>query len=141
ILLLLTSLFGVSAEGVRRWVSAGGILLQPALFLVPAFALWFARRRNAAALLALLIAALALALQPDRAMAGALAAAMAALALARPERLAFVALGASLAAFGATLLRADPSPAMPFVDQVFYSSFAVHPMAGLAVLVGAALML
>src|SRR5205085_11101860 len=55
ILLLLTSLFGVSAEGVRRWVSAGGILLQPALFLVPAFALWFARRRNAAALLALLI--------------------------------------------------------------------------------------
>jgi hypothetical protein len=30
---------------------------------------------------------------------------------------------------------------MPFVDQIFYSSFAVHPMAGLAVLAGAALML
>lgn len=140
-LILLTSLFGVSAEGATRWISAGGILLQPGLFLVPAVALGFARARDAASLLAVLIAALALALQPDRAMAGALAAAMAALALARPERIVLLALGAALAAFAATLLRADASPAVPFVDQIFYSSFGVHPLAGLAVLAGAALML
>ena len=29
-LILLTSLFGVSADGTTRWISAGGILLQPA---------------------------------------------------------------------------------------------------------------
>lgn len=140
-LILLTSLFGVSAEGATRWISAGGILLQPGLVLVPVVALGFARARGAAPLLAVLIASLALALQPDRAMAGALAAAMAALALARPERGVLVALGAALAGFAATLARADASSAMPFVDQIFYSSFGVHPLAGLAVLAGAALML
>lgn len=140
-LILLTSLFGISADGATRWISAGGILLQPGLFLVPAVALGFARARDAASLLAILIASLALALQPDRAMAGALALAMAALALARPERGVLVALGAALAAFAATLARADASPAMPFVDRIFYSSFLVHPLAGFAVLAGAALML
>ena len=140
-LILLTSLFGISADGATRWISAGGILLQPGLFLVPIVALGFARARDSASLLAVLIASLALALQPDRAMAGALAAAMAALALARPERIVLLALGAALAAFAATLVRADASPAMPFVDQIFYSSFGVHPLAGFAVLGGAALML
>jgi hypothetical protein len=140
-LLLLTGLFGISAEGATRWLSAGGILLQPGLFLVPAIALGFARARDPAALLAILIAAPALALQPDRAMAGALALAMAALAPARPERAVLAALGAALAAFAATLVRADASSAIPFVDRIFYSSFAVHPLAGLAVLAGAALML
>lgn len=140
-LILLTSLFGVTADGATRWISAGGIPLQPDLFVVPVVALGFARARDAASLFAVLIAALALALQPDRAMAGALAAGMAALALARPERTVLAALGAALAAFTATLVRADASPAMPFVDQVFCSSFDVHPLAGLAVLAGAALML
>jgi hypothetical protein len=140
-LILLTSLFGVSADGATRWISAGGILLQPGLLLVPVVALGFARARDWASLLAVLIAALALALQPDRAMAGALAAGMAALALARPERTVLVALGAALAGFTATLVRADASGAMPFVDQIFYSSFGVHPLAGFAVLAGAALML
>lgn len=140
-LILLTSLFGVSADGATRWISAGGILVQPAFFFVPVVALGFARARDPASLLAVLIAALALALQPDRAMAGALAAGMAALALARPERTVLVALGGALAAFAATLVRADASPAMPFVDQIFYSSFGVHPLAGCAVLAGAALML
>jgi hypothetical protein len=140
-LILLTSLFGASADGATRWISAGGILVQPGLFLVPAVALGFARARDSASLLAVLIAALALALQPDRAMAGALALAMAALALARPERGVLVAFGAALAGFTATLLRADNSPAVPFVDQIFTSSFGVHPLAGLAVLAGAALML
>jgi len=140
-LILVTALFGVSAEGATRWISAGGILLQPAFFLVPAVALGFARGRDSAALVAIPITALALALQPDRAMAGALAAAMAALALTRPDRKVLVALGAALAAFAATLIRADASPAVPFVDRIFYSSFAVHPLAGLAVLAGAALML
>jgi cell division protein FtsW (lipid II flippase) len=140
-LLLLTGLFGVSADGVTRWISAGGLLLQPGLFLVPAVALSFTRARDAASLIAVVIAALALALQPDRAMAGALAAGMAALALARPERTVLTALGAALAAFAVTMVRVDTLPAMPFVDGIFYSSFGVHPLAGFAILAGAGLML
>ena len=140
-LILLTALFGVSADGVTRWLSAGGIMIQPGLVLAPVIALGFARSRGLVSLLAVLISALALALQPDRAMAGALAAGMAVLALARPGRLVLIALGGALAGFAATLARTDASPAVPFVDQIFYSSFAVHPLAGLAVLAGAALML
>lgn len=140
-MVLLTSLFGVSADGVTRWISAGGLRLQPALFIVPIIALGFAGARTVASLFAVWVTGLALALQPDRATAGALAAGMAALALVRPDRTSLAALGGSLAAFAATLVRADASSAMPFVDQIFYSSFRVHPLAGLAVLAGAVLML
>jgi hypothetical protein len=140
-LVLLTSLFGISADGATRWISAGGIPLQPSLILVPVIVLGFARTRNAAWLLAVLITALGLALQPDRAMAGALAAGMTALVLARREPTVLVALCAGLASFMATLIRPDTSAASPFVDQIFYSSFAIHPLAGLAVLAGAVVML
>lgn len=139
--LLLTSLWGVSANGVTRWISAGGLLLQPGLLLLPILALRFARSRDTLSTLAILIAALALALQPDRAMAGALAAGMAVLALLRPGRNSLLASAAALAGLAATMIRPDPSPAMPFVDQIFYSSFGVHPLAGMAVLAGAVLMI
>lgn len=139
--LLLTALLGVSADGVTRWVSIAGVPLQPSLMLLPLLALGFARKGDALSTLAVAIAALALALAPDRAMAGALAAGMVALALVRPGRNTLIALGAALAAFAATLLRPDRSPAMPFVDQIFYSSFGVHPLAGAAVVSGAALLL
>lgn len=139
--LLLVGLLGVSADGATRWISVGGLVLQPGLFLIPALALAFARSSDRISLLAILVAAAAVALQPDRAMAGALVAGMAGLALARPSRAALAALAAAAAAFAVTLVRADASPAMPFVDQIFYSSFSVHPLAGAAVLAGAALML
>jgi hypothetical protein len=139
--LLLTALLGVSADGVTRWISAGGVPLQPSLMLLPLLALGFARKSDSLSTLAVAIAALALALAPDRAMAGALAAGMVALALVRPGRHSLIALGAALAAFAATLLRPDRSPAMPFVDQILFSSFDVHPLAGAAVVGGAALLL
>ena len=138
--LLLVLWLGVSADGVTRWVMVGGIPLQPSLVLVPILALRFARTRDALSMLAIFVAALALALQPDRAMAGALAAAMAVLAILRPERNALIALAAAGAGFAITLFRADPSPAMPYVDQIFVSAFAVHVLAGLAVVAGAALL-
>lgn len=140
-MLLLVSLIGVSADGVTRWVSVGGVSLQPSLLLVPVLALSFARSIEGLSLLAIMIAALALALQPDRAMAGALVAAIGALALARREARVLAGLAAALLGFAVTMLRPDSSPAMPFVDQIFFSSFTVHPLAGLAVIGGAALML
>jgi hypothetical protein len=140
-LLLLTAVAGASADGVTRWVPVGGVMLQPSLLLLPILALRFARSRDSLSTLAILAAALALALQPDRAMAGALAGAMAALAFFRPERNVLIALAAAGAGLAATLLRADPSPAVPFVDRIFFSSFGIHPLAGLAVAAGAVLLL
>jgi len=139
--LLLTALLGISADGVTRWISAGGILVQPSLILLPLLVLSVARSPGMLSTASVLTAALALALQPDRAMAGALATAMAALALVRRDRSALLALGGALAAVAATMARPDTSPAVPFVDQIFFSSFAVHPLAGIAVVAGAVLML
>lgn len=140
-LLLLTALAGVSADGVTRWVAVGSVPLQPSLVLLPILALRFARTRDDLSTFAILVAALALALQPDRAMAGALAATMMVLALLRPERNVLIALAAAGAGFAATMLRPDLSPAMPFVDQIFFSAFSVHVLAGVAVAAGAMLLL
>lgn len=138
--LLLTSLFGITVDGATRWVAIGGLAIQPGLILLPALAVGFARSRDALPTIAIIIAALAFALQPDRAMAGALAAGTAALAIARPERSTLVALAGAVIGLTVTLARADVQPAMPFVDRIFYSSFDVHPLAGLAVVAGAVLM-
>jgi hypothetical protein len=83
-------------------------------------------------------AALALAVQPDRAMAGVLAAGLCGLLWAEPSRLKLLSAGAAIAAFGWTLAAPDTLPEMPFVDQILYSAFDVHPLAGLAVAIGAA---
>ena len=87
------------------------------------------------------VAAAAMAIQPDRAMAGMLAAGLGVLAVMRPERHLIAALGASVASFAATLVRADTLAAVPYVDQILYSSFDVHAAAGAAVLGGSALLL
>jgi hypothetical protein len=101
----------------------------------------FARSRGALSVAAMAVAAGALALQPDRAMAGMLAAGLAALAVLRPDRPALAALAASVIGFGVALVRADLLPATPFVDQVLYSSFDVHVLAGSAVLGGSFLLI
>jgi hypothetical protein len=90
---------------------------------------------------ALLVAAAALALQPDRAMAGMLAASLACLALLRPARQTLIAAAGAVLAFGTTLALADTLPAVPYVDRILYTAFDVHALAGAAVLLGAALLL
>lgn len=139
--LLATALFGISAEGATRWANIGPILLQPSLILLPIMALALVSTRGPIALASIVIAAIALGLQPDRAMAGALAACVAALAATRPDRWSLPGLVAAVIAFGVTLARLDNLPAMPYVDGILYSAFQVHPLAGLAVVGGAGLLM
>lgn len=141
LLLLGVSLFGASADGVTRWVTLAGLSIQPGLIVVPLVAVLFARSRDGLSLLGLGIAAAALAVQPDRGTAGALAAGLMALALVRPDRSVVSAALAATAGFGVTLARPDPSPAVPYVDQILHTASAVHPVAGLAVLFGSALLM
>ena len=138
--LLATAFWGIAADGAARWVSIGGISLQPSLLLVPVLAVRFARAPDGAATVAVVIAACALALQPDRAMAGALLAGTGMLVLMRPGRNMWTGFVAALAGFAVALWRPDTSPAMPHVDQIFFSSFGAHPLAGLAVLAGSLLL-
>jgi hypothetical protein len=136
--LLLTALFGVASDGASRWVSVGPLNLQVSLIVLPAMLVLYARRPDAIGTAGMIAAAVALAAQPDRAMAGVLLAGLLSLVLATRSRLAAAATAASFAAFGWTLLRPDTFPAAPYVDQVLYSAFGVHPLAGSAVVIGAA---
>lgn len=139
-LLLATALFGGSVDGVSRWIRVGGLSLQVSLIVLPAMLVAFARRRDLLATIGVVLAAAALALQPDRAMAGVLAAALAALALYRRDRWVVPALVAAVVGFTITLVRPDSLPAVPYVDQILYTAFQVHAIAGIAVVGGALLL-
>lgn len=140
LLLLLATLFGRSVEGATRWFQIGGLTIQPSLILLPLLAVNFARSHGPLATVGVGIAAVALAIQPDRAMAAALAAAMLALVFRQQDRRPLVALAISLAALAVTMARPDTQGAVPFVDQIFYTAFLVGPLAGLAVVTGAVLL-
>lgn len=141
LLLLVTALFGEATEGARRWLMVGPMFIQSSLIVLPALILLFVGRRTMFTVLAMVIAALSLALQPDRAMAGALLAAMVTLSVVRFDRTLLIPLAASLAAFMVTVVRPDTVPAVPFVDQVYYSAFELHWLSGALVLGGTALLL
>ena len=137
----LTALWGVSADGVARWITVGPVALQPSLIVLPLMILLFGRSRDILGLIGVALAAAGLALQPDRGMAGALAAGLGVLAAVRPGGTTTVAAALACVALIVTLARADPSPAVPYVDQILFTSFAVHPLIGAAVVLGAGLLI
>lgn len=139
--LLATAIGGLAVDGASRWVAIGPLAVQPSLIVLPVMIVMFARDRGPAATAGMLIAALALAMQPDRAMAGALMAGLAALAILHSDRFALVALAASVGAFVVTMAHPDNLPAAPYVDQILHTAFDVHLLAGLAVVAGANLLL
>jgi hypothetical protein len=138
--LLATATFGPQVEGAARWVSLGGFVVQPSLVLLPVMLVAFARTRTALATGGIVVAAAALALQPDRAMAAMLVVALVTLALLRRDRSVLIGLAAASVGLAVTLARADALPAVPYVDRILYSSFDVHLAAGLAVLTGTLLL-
>jgi cell division protein FtsW (lipid II flippase) len=138
--LLAVAWLGTPVEGAARWIALGPLNLQLSLILVPAMIVVFARRPSLAGTAGIGLAALALALQPDRAMAGVLSLSLLVLAAARPERAVVAACGAALASFAAALVQPDNLPAVPFVDQIFYSSFQIHAALGVALIAGAGLL-
>jgi hypothetical protein len=139
--LLATALFGASADGAARWVWIGPLSVQASLVLLPLMAVAFARRPDATGAAGIAAAAAALALQPDRAMAGTLALAMAAVAFARPGRYPAAAAIFAAAAFAWSFQRPDALPAVPYVDRILFTAFDVHVLTGSAVLLGALLLL
>lgn len=139
--LLATAMFGISVDGAARWVAVAGVPIQPSQLVVPVMTICFARARDPLSAVGLALAVLALAVQFDRTLAGSLAAALTVLMLLRPERTVLFALAAAIVGFGLTLAQGDNSEAMPYVDRIVSSAFLAHPLPGLAVVAGAALIL
>jgi hypothetical protein len=142
LLLAAIAYFGMPVAGASRWIVVAGISLQPALILLPAAMVAFARRRDVLSSIGLVIAAAALGWQPDRAMAGALMSGLGVLWIARRgEPAVIVAVVAAVAGFVAACIQPDAVPPAPYVEQVVQSSFAIHPLTGLAVVAGLVTML
>lgn len=139
--LIATALLGSSVEGASRWVSVAGLAVQPSLILVPPLLLAHAVRPGRASDIAVALTALAMALQPDRSIAAIIAAATMVVAWHRPTRSALFLAAWSLAALAVTLVRPDQLPAIAYVDQILWTGFSVHPVAGLALWAGSALLL
>lgn len=136
-----TALLGVEVEGAARWIRVGPIALQPSLILLPMMMVAYARTPGIAATSGMGLAVMALACQPDRAMAGALLAGMLMLLAHRRDPDTLLITLASAGGFAATLLQPDTGQAVPFVDQIVFRSFAVSRLAGFAVVSGLALLL
>lgn len=139
--LLATALLAPAVDGVARWVSLGGLAIQPSLILVPGAIVAFAQRRGALATAGILATVVAIAMQPDRAMAGMMFVGLIPLAIMYRDRYSILALLVSVVGFAVTLARPDPMPAVPYVDKILYSAFQTHIGAGLAVWAGVALLL
>lgn len=139
--LLLTAGLGDEASGARRWVSVGGVALQPSLIGLPLLVVGFARSRDVLTGLGVVLAAIALAWQPDRAMAAALVAGVGAAALMKRDRMILAVLVVSIAGLAVALARPDVVPATPYVDRVFRTAASTSALAGLAVWTGAILLL
>jgi len=139
--LLGTGLLGPRVGGASRWIHVAGISLQPSLMLLPPAVVLFARIPDSLSAIGLLIIAVALALQPDRAMAGTLTIALAVLRFYRTNGPLTLSLAAAIVGFAVTLLRPDDVPPAPFVEQVVQSAFAFHTLAGLAIVAALVTML
>lgn len=136
LILLATATFGFAIDETRRWLAIGPFFIQTSLILLPMLVTGFARLQNHATLLAIVLAASAMAIQPDRAMAAMLFVAVALVGLFRPGRLTFGAALFCAIAFGATMLLPDRMPAVPFVDHILWTAFDIDLWVGLALWAG-----
>ena len=118
------ALFGAQTDGVARWVVVAGITVQPALIVVPLVALAFAEHPRPARVVAVGLAALGCALQPDLGAAAMLAAAVLAAALVIRSAAAGAGALLALAGFAAAASRPVGLPPVPFVEQVVPAALA-----------------
>lgn len=138
--LVITALLGQQASGAARWVSIGQVVLQPSLILLPLLIISFARSQDGLTACGVAMAAVALALQPDKAMAGALLAGLVAVTVFTRNALTrLCVLMAALSLF-VTSLAPDVVPATPFVDRVFRTAFSSGVVPGVAAWLGATLL-
>lgn len=137
--LLFATLGETGSEGVHRWIAVGPVILQPASIVLP-FVVWAVAvaRTNWWGGTLTGAFALVLGIQPDAASATALLLALSALAFVQ-GRVTAQDVTALLMALAATVwawTRADPLPAVAYVERVVPTAFAANPVLGVVAAVG-----
>lgn len=141
LILLGTSLFGFAIEDARRWILIGPFFIQTSLILLPVIMISFAKTQNTAASLAVIISAIAMAIQPDRALAGMLCAAVFGVCWLKPSLKTKFLSVIGAAAFAITLIQPDNLPAVPYVDHILWSAFDTNPLIGASLWFGSFLLI
>lgn len=136
-----TAIFGYAIEDARRWLLIGPFFIQTSLILLPLIAVCFARVQNFRTTVAVVVAAFAMAAQPDRAMAAMLFVAVAIVGMMRPNKLTASAAVLCAMTFATTLLLPDRLPAVPFVDHILWSAFDIGLWVGLSLWAGCLLLI
>lgn len=117
--LLATAIWGVELEGIHRWAMLGPLRIQPALILLPLLSCSYARCPDSLLLGAsMVIAAVAVALQPDSSMALTMAVIGCNMLTALRNRRTIAVAAAAVIAFLTALLRGGDLPPVRFVEQV-----------------------
>ena len=140
-ILLAASIFGPETNGMRRWIPVGPILIQPALIVVPAMLVTFTRKPSSWATCGVIVAAIALALQPDRAVSGALLVGLGTITAITRDKHVFAATLVAAIAWIIAMLRPDSLPAVAFVEGVYLQSFQMNAAMGILICLGALAML
>jgi acetyl esterase/lipase len=135
-LVLLTSLLGRSAEGAARWIDFGPVTFQTSLLVLPAALVLFVRSRSRWSTIGVAMLALAVATQPDRAMACALFIGLSVVALHQFDRRVALAFGVAFIGACVTLAMPDTLSPAPYVDGVYADAFASGPVAALLAVAG-----
>lgn len=142
LLVPLTAMFGVEADGVARWMVIAGLTTQPALIVVPPLAMAFALRPSAVRAAAIGCAAAGVAMQPDPAAAAMLA--LGSLAALPGRKRTPASAVAGIAAAGAVLIAWLMSPLLPpapFVEQVLPTAVGLGVITSTLAAAGLALLL
>jgi hypothetical protein len=141
--LLATGLFGSDVETIRRWVALpGGLQLQPAMLLLPAMLVGYARAphdrwRGAA----VIVAAFAIMIQPDRSMAMPLVGVALLVWWQCRGHLSLAILAAAIVALAVTIWRDDPLRPVRYVEQVLIDGWNAGAGQTLLLGIGAVAML
>lgn len=116
----LTALVGPQTDSVARWLTVGGLTIQPGMIIVPLIALGLALRASPVRSASVAVAALGLAMQPDPGCAFMLLLGVAAPLIARNARPTTTLVAATAAAIGfaGAISRNVVLPPAPFVEQV-----------------------
>ena len=140
-LLLVTALFGHGIEGASRWFAIGPYMVQPSLILLPLVAICYGRHSGIWNAVAVVMSATAMAIQPDRAMAGMLLLAILLISFARPSYGRFAVSLFCALMFIVTIVLTDQLTAVPFVDHILWTAFDISIVSGLSLWIGCALLL
>ncbi len=141
--LVATACGGVEIDGIRRWVSvAGFIRLQPAFIFLPLILCAYAlRSRDPTHGVAVMLAAAAMALMPDRSMTVPVCAVTLAVWVMDRSYMSAAVLGCALAAGALAWWQADPLPGVRFVEQVIADGWQAGWVNGALLSAGALAML